>query len=70
MFSKRSVRAVLVAMFAVALLMANGVQMARGAGPGLTEPFDDATQFTTSTSFFSDEDLSSGFDYFGLAGGV
>ena len=35
-----------------------------------SEPFDDASQFTTSTPFFSDEAVSSGFDYFGISNGA
>lgn len=34
------------------------------------EPFNDASQFTTSTPFFSDEAVSSGFDYFGISDGA
>lgn len=38
--------------------------------PVFSEPFDDASQFTTSTPFFSDEAVSSGDDYFGISNGA
>lgn len=34
------------------------------------DPFDSAGNFTTSTSFFSDADVSSGYDFFGITDGV
>lgn len=36
----------------------------------LDETFDDASGFTTSTAFFSDTDVSSGFDFFGISDGA
>ena len=36
----------------------------------LNETFDDASKFTTSTGFFSDTAVSSGFDFFGLTDGA
>lgn len=36
----------------------------------LDEAFDDAAAFTTSTGFFSDTDVSSGFDFFGISDGA
>ncbi|MCA9923957.1 MAG: lamin tail domain-containing protein, partial [Anaerolineales bacterium] len=36
----------------------------------LDEPFNDSSQFTTSTTFFSDAGVSSGFDFFGISDGA
>ncbi|MEO0824678.1 MAG: ExeM/NucH family extracellular endonuclease [Cyanobacteria bacterium J06642_9] len=46
------------------------VDNGNSSGAVLTETFDDATQFTTSTPFFSDAGVSSGFDFFGISDGA
>ncbi|MEO0801987.1 MAG: ExeM/NucH family extracellular endonuclease [Cyanobacteria bacterium J06642_2] len=41
-----------------------------GSATVLEETFDDASQFATSTAFFSDAGVSSGFDFFGISDGA
>ena len=63
-------RVPILALTGILLVVVMLVAPAQALGGGLTEPFDNASQFSTSTPFFSDAGYSSGYDFFGISDGA